>query len=120
MNKLKYHHIGIPTDKDLPDKDYIPELKFYASGYLESHYGIEWMKFDADCSLPEIIKTVPHIAFVVDNLAEELIGKEVLIEPTSPSDGVIVAFIIDKGAPIELMQFEKPEDEIWPPNGKFK
>ena len=27
MPELKYHHIGIPTDKELPDEDYKPENK---------------------------------------------------------------------------------------------
>jgi len=31
-------------------------------------------------------------------------GKNIIIPPNSPSDGVQVAFIEDNGAPIELMQ----------------
>lgn len=120
MHRLRYHHIGIPTTKNLPEEDYIPALKLYASGYSESEYGIEWMKFDADCSLPELIKEVPHVAFVVDDLCEALEGKEILIEPTSPSKGVTVAFIVVDGAPIELLTFEHPDDEVWPRNAKIK
>jgi len=106
MANLIYHHLGIPTNKELPEKDYIPHLKIYASGFSESQYGIEWMKFDDDCQLPELVKTVPHVAFVVDDLHEALQGKEVLIKPNSPSEGVLVAFIVENGAPVELMQFE--------------
>lgn len=120
MCQLKYHHLGIPTDRELPAEDYIPEYKLYASGYSKSPYGIEWMKFDENCPLPELLKTVPHIAFVVDDLTEALKGKDILIAPNSPSPGVTVAFIIDNGAPVELLQFERPEDEIWPPKAKFK
>ena len=29
------------------------------------------------------------------------------IEPNSPSEGVVVAFIVDNGAPIELLQFRR-------------
>jgi hypothetical protein len=78
----------------------------YVSGCDESAYRIEWMRFEADCPLPEIVKTVPHVAFVVDNLAEAIKGKKVIIEPNSPSEGVIVAFIEDNGAPVELMQYQ--------------
>ena len=52
MPELRYHHIGIPTDRDLPNKDYTFKYKMYASGYLESPYGVEWLKFDPDCPLP--------------------------------------------------------------------
>ena len=112
--KLTYHHIGIPTDKPLPEEDYNEEYKMSASGFFQSPYGVEWMKFDPDCPLPELVKTVPHVAFVVDDLEAALAGKEVLIKPNSPTEGVTVAFIVDNGAPIEFLQFDRPESEIWP------
>jgi hypothetical protein len=59
----------------------------------------------AHCDVPEIVRSVPHIAFAVDDLDEALKGREVLIAPTEPSAGVRVAFILDDGAPVELLQF---------------
>lgn len=103
----KYHHIGIPTDIPRENETYIEEFKMYVSGYETSEYGVEWMRFEPDSSLPELVKTVPHVAFEVDNLDMELEGKEVLIEPNSPSQGMTVAFIMDNGAPIEFLQFNK-------------
>jgi len=120
MQKLRYHHIGIPTDKPLPQQDYSPGYKLYASGYYDSPYGVEWMRFDPDCPLPELVKTVPHVAFVVEDIQAAIAGKEVLIGPNSPADGVTVAFIVDHGAPIELLKFDRPESEIWPHESKFK
>jgi len=81
-------------------------LKVYVSGY-ESPYHIEWMRYEPDASYPEIVKNVPHVAFEVDNLEEELKGKKVIIAPNSPSTGVTVAFIEDNGAPIELLQVQR-------------
>ncbi len=120
MPELKYHHLGIPTTKELPQKDYVPEFKIYASGYYDNPYGIEWMKFDEDCNLPELVKTVPHLAFVVEDIKKAIEGKKILIEPNSPSEGVTVAFIEDNGAPIEFLQFDKPENEVWPHDAKFR
>lgn len=114
MPKFKYHHIGIPTDKPLPKEDYNPQFKMIASGYFDSQFGVEWMSFDPDCPLPELVKTVPHVAFVVQDLEAALEGKEILIEPNSPAEGVTVAFIVENGAPIEFLQFDRPENEIWP------
>jgi len=62
------------------------------------------MRFDPHCAVPEIVKTVPHLAFAVDDLDVALEGKEILIPPNSPSQGVRVAFILDDGAPIELLE----------------
>jgi len=52
------------------------------------------------------VKTVPHVAFEVDDLARELEGHELLIAPNSPSAGVTVAFIVHDGAPVELLCIE--------------
>ncbi len=120
MAELRYHHIGIPTSKPLPAEDYEPKYKLYASGYFQSPYGVEWMKFDPDCPLPELVKTVPHVAFAVDDIEAAIAGKEVLIPPNSPTEGVTVAFIVHNGAPIEFLQFARPELEIWPHESKFK
>ena len=120
MRELKYHHVGIPTNNPLPEEDYNEECKLYASGYFQSPYGVEWMRFDPDCPLPELVKTVSHIAFVVEDIKEAIAGQKILIEPNSPTKGVTVAFIEDNGAPIEFLQFDRPEYEIWPHKSKFR
>lgn len=120
MPVLRYHHIAIPTDRPLAEEDRVAELKLYASGFEESPYGVEWMKFDPDCPLPELVKTVPHVAFVVDDLEAALAGQEVLIPPNSPSPGVTVAFIVHNGAPVEFLQFDGPEAEVWPPVALYR
>lgn len=76
----------------------------HVSGYESSPFRIEWMRFDADSPLPDLVQQVPHVAFEVDDLEAALDGRDVLIEPNSPSPGVLVAFVVDNGAPVELMQ----------------
>ena len=101
----RYHHIGIPTLTPRPGEQYYPELKIHVSGFETSPCGIQWMRFDADAPYPEIVKTVPHVAFEVDDLAAALKGREILTPPNSPSEGVMVAMIVDNGAPVELLEF---------------
>lgn len=120
MPQFKYHHIGIPTTIPREGETYMEEFKMYASGYFESPYGVEWMRFEPDCPLPELVKTVPHVAFAVDDLEAAIASKEILIEPNSPTEGVTVAFIVDNGAPIEFLEFDRPESEIWPHDSKFR
>lgn len=107
----KYHHIGIPTMTPREGEVYLEQFKMYVLGYDTNPYGVEWIRFEPDCPLPELVKTVPHIAFEVDDLAAEIDGKEILIEPNSPSRGVTVAFIVHNGAPIEFLQYDKPGEE---------
>lgn len=120
MPALRFHHLGIPTDRPLPEDAYIAAFNMYASGYEQSPYGIEWMKFEPGCPLPELVKTVPHIAFVVADLQTEIAGKDILIAPNSPSKGLTVAFIVHNGAPVEFVQFDRPEDEVWPAAARFR
>jgi len=105
----RYHHMGIPTRQKMKEEKYIPHLKFYVSGFSESPFGIEWMRFDPDCPLPEIVKNIPHIAFEVDDLDYELEKRklDILVPPNPPSEGVRVAMIEHNGAPVELLEFEK-------------
>ena len=103
---MKYHHLGIPTKAKRKEETYLPQFKMYVSGYETSPYRIQWMRFEPDSPLPELVKTIAHVAFEVDDLQQALIGKHVLIEPNSPSSGVMVAFIIDDGAPVELLQIQ--------------
>ena len=65
------------------------------------------MRFEPEARVPDLVRTVPHVAFEVDDLSAELAGKEILIPPNSPSPGVTVAFIVENGAPVEFLQFDK-------------
>ncbi len=104
----RYHHVGIPTSTPRRGERRLPKLGVAVQGFETSPYGIEWMRYEPDCTLPDLVKTVAHVAFEVDDLEAELEGKELLIAPNSPSPGVRVAFIVDNGAPVELLQFVKP------------
>ena len=105
----EFHHLGVPTTEKRMNENYLEQFKFSVSGFNESPFGIEWMRFEADCEMPELIKSVPHLAFVVDDLDFELKRRnfKILIDPNSPMEGIRVAMIEHNGAPIELMEFDK-------------
>jgi hypothetical protein len=79
------------------------------SGFSESPFGIEWMRFEKNSPIDRLIQTIPHLAFEVADLDYELSVHDlkVLTEPNSPSDGVRVAMIEHNGAPVELIEFVK-------------
>ncbi len=107
----KYHHLGIPTTEKREGEVHLKHLKIYVSGYKNNTYGIEWTRYELDAPYPELVKTIPHVAFEVENLEQELQGKKVIIAPNSPSPGVTVAFIEHNGAPVEFLQFDKTQAE---------
>jgi hypothetical protein len=102
----RYHHLGIPTDTPREGEVHLEELGLHVSGFDSSPYGVEWMRFEPDSPITELIKKVPHIAFEVDDLEAALDGKELIGEITSPMEGVRVAMILHNGMPVELLQFD--------------
>jgi hypothetical protein len=103
----RYHHIGIPTNEPSEGEVYLPRFKLYVSGFDTSPYGIEWMRYEPDSPIDDLIKTVPHIAFEVDDLESELQKHDlrILTPPNAPGEGIRVAMILHNGAPIELIEF---------------
>jgi hypothetical protein len=65
------------------------------------------MRYSPDSPLHPAIKTLPHVAFEVDDLDAALEGQEVIYPPGSPSDGVRAAMILVDGAPVELIWFRR-------------
>ena len=98
--QYRYHHLGIPTTEVFAGATYLPQFKMHVSDHLATPYGIQWMRFDEDCTLPELVKRVPQ----VDDLHEAIRGKKIIIEPNEPGPGILVAFIEEAGAPVEFLQ----------------
>ena len=113
----RYHHLGIPTTEPRLDEVAIPHLKMHAAGFATSAYGIEWVRFEADCPLPDLVQTVPHVAFEVDDLEAEVSdalarGCRLLIAPNAPSPGVLVAFVEEAGTPVEFLQIDRSVSDL--------
>ena len=80
------------------------------SAFESSPYGIQWMRYEPGSPVHDLIRSVLHLAFEVDDLEAALEGKEVLTPPNFPSPGVRVAMKCRR-FPIELIQFVAPGSE---------
>lgn len=87
----------------------LPDLQMTVSDHTRNPFGIQWQRYWKGAPYPELVKSVPHVAFEVDDLEEALKGHRVIIAPNSPSPGVLVAFIEVEGAPVELLQIGRAE-----------
>ena len=103
---MKFNHIGIPTAGSFNGEIPLPHLKMTVSDHQSNQFGIQWQRYWDDAPYPDLVKTVPHVAFEVDDLTAALEGQHVIIKPNSPSRDVLVAFIEVSGAPVELMQID--------------
>ena len=103
---MKFNHLGIPTKDRFEGEIDLPHLKMTVSDHENNPYGIQWQRYWEGAPYPDLVKTVPHVAFVVDDLKKAIKGKNLIIEPNSPSKGLVVAFIEENGAPVELMEYK--------------
>lgn len=102
MRKLA--HIGIPVSERPAKAAYLPDAKLCVTDPADSKNNIEFIYFEPDSPMPELMKKSTHIAYFVENLDEELKGAQILVEPFSPFPGVTAAFIVEDGLPIELLR----------------
>lgn len=77
----KINHFGVPTTTPQPGEVYAEGLKVWLTNFNESPNKIEYLRFEEGSWMPELIQKVAHIAYEVDDLAAELEGAKVLVEP---------------------------------------
>jgi hypothetical protein len=103
---MKYHHTHFIANTPQEKEKHNEEFDTYSTDFNSNPYGIAWMRCGRKCTLPEIIKKVPHLGFEVENIEEAIKEKEVLMESFYPAiGGVKVAFVVENGVPVELIEY---------------
>jgi len=69
---MKFDHIGIPVTGKFEGEIDLPHLRMTVSDHKNNPYGIQWQRYWDNSPYPEIVKTIAHVAFVVDDLDSEL------------------------------------------------
>jgi hypothetical protein len=100
----EFHHYGVPTQTKQPNEIYIEAAKVYITDATKHPYKVEFLRFEPGSPMPECCKTRCHAAFLVPNLDQALVGRNVLIPPFDATPELRCAFITDGEAVIELMQ----------------
>lgn len=110
----RYHHYGIPTDEKREDEVYVEThgFQFYSTPFDANKWHIQWHRFPEGHGLPELVTQVPHVAFQVDDLDEEIKGAKILFGPYSPIENYRVCMIEEKGVPIELIETSLSDEEL--------
>jgi hypothetical protein len=107
---LKFHHIGLPTDKKHDNERFLAESKVYITQPSADAFRVEWCRWLPDSPAPEKLRTYPHLAFEVEDVEKEIAKYDpaaVFIKPFVPFEGVKVGFIEHEGFLIELLQNTK-------------
>ena len=100
---MKFNHIGMPAQIPQVGEVYLEQYDLHCTDHRSNPYGVQGMRCGSKCSLPQIVQEHAPVALEVDDLAAALKGKEIIIEPNAPGPGVMAAFLLVAGAPVELM-----------------
>lgn len=107
-----FHHIGIPTTEVQPDEIYSASFRMYSTPGNNPHR-VQWHRFEEGCPLHPLIQTVAHVAFKVSDMERAIEGKRVILGPYFPFPRFRVAMVEIEGAPVEYLETDLSEDEIW-------
>ena len=108
-----FHHLGIPTSEKKPEERFSERFRMYTSDSECETMRVQWHRFEPDSPLHPLIKTVPHVAFKVDDLDRAITGCNLLLGPYEPIPGFRVAIIEDAGQPIEFVQTTLTDEQLW-------
>jgi hypothetical protein len=111
--QYEFHHLGLPTQEVKPNERYNSRFGIYTSDSDCGLVRIQWHRFAEDTSADPLLRTLPHPAFKVSDLARAIEGRTLLLGPYEPIEGFQVAIIEDGGMPVELIQTVLADDEIW-------
>ena len=103
----QFHHVGIPTDEPQPGEMYVADTKVWVTDPLQHPYKIEYLRYEPDSPVTGPLRELPHLAFETDDLEAELAGKEIILEPFRPMEGLTVVFVLEDGAVFEFMHWDE-------------
>lgn len=108
----EFHHMGIPTNDHKEGEVFSAAAGMFTSDN-PGKFRIQWHRYTETSPLHLLVRIVPHPAFKVANLQDAIEAEELLLGPYEPIDGYFVAMINDNGVPIELIQTDLTDREIW-------
>ena len=109
----QFHHIGLPTDESHPGEFFVEDTKVWVTDPRRHPCRVEYLRFEPDSPVAGPVRELPHVAYRVDDIHAAIKGENVILEPFQPSPNFTVAFMLQDGAVIEYMQFEKESDLPW-------
>jgi hypothetical protein len=102
-----FDHVGITTTVKQPGENWVEQSRVWVTSPRDHPEHIEFLRYEPDSPVPEIIKANPHIAYRVVSLDSHIEGQEIIIPPFVVADFLKVVFIRRHGLIFEYMQYLK-------------
>jgi hypothetical protein len=101
---VQFDHIGVPAAAKRDGMRFLESKRLWLTSPGDHPYRVEWLWYEPDSPEAELIRTVPHVAYVVESLEDALAGGNVIAQPFDVFGEVQVGFIEVEGAPVEFVQ----------------
>jgi hypothetical protein len=114
VDRATFDHLGVVTEEPKPGERWVEATRVWVTSPRAHPYHVEWVRFEPDSPVTGPLRTEPHVAYRVLDVAAAVEGHEVLAAPFDVGDGFLtVAFALVEGAVIEFMQYANPDEEGW-------
>jgi hypothetical protein len=110
---MRFNHIGLITEDKKENEEFVAATKVWVTNPHDHPHKIEWLRFEPDSPVTGPVRTEPHIAFQVADLAQAAQGLEILLEPFDVGFATVGFYQNSDGAVVEFMQYKEGED--WQP-----
>ncbi len=102
-----FDHVGITTTEPQPGENWVEQTRIWVTNPHNHPEHIEFLRYEPDSTVPEIIKANPHIAFRVESLGPHIEGLEIIIAPFVVGGFLEVVFIRKYNTVFEYMHYLK-------------
>lgn len=104
-----FDHVGITTTAKQPDENWVEQSRVWVTNPKKHPEHIEFLRYEPDSTVPEIIKRNPHVAFRVAGVDEHLKqpGVAIIIPPFVVGDFLEVVFVQKHNTIFEYMHYLK-------------
>jgi hypothetical protein len=116
FDRTRFDHIGVVTDERQPGESWVEATRVWVTSPRAHPFNVEFLRFEDDSPVTGQLRTDPHVAYRVDDIAEAMRGHTVLAEPFQPAPDpafLTVGFVDVGGCVVEFMQYGNPDEEGW-------
>ena len=104
---MQFDHIGIVTTEKKPGERFVPATRVWVTDFQKHPFHIEWLRFEPDSPVTGPVRTMPHVAYRVDDVRAAAKGMKVLLEPFDAGIARVGFYQTDDGAVVEFMEYPK-------------
>lgn len=104
---IVFDHVGITTVVPQPNENWVEQSRVWVTNPREHPEHIEFLRYEPDSTVPDVIKANPHIAFRVASLEAHIARLDIIIPPFVVGDFLEVVFVRKYNTIFEYMHYLK-------------